>query len=176
MIENTIDKSDSSGQKVFSFKSGRLAGDSAIGVAIVLIAAGIFGFPYATVAWIPAAYLIFTTHGIKFDVPKNKLMEYTKHFGLFTTGSWKTNNIYNQIAIMGSRTTYAGRVGFLTTAFYKSNNINVVLLDKYHVKRITICEADTVEEAEIIAESLYEKTGFPLVKFNPVKLTKQRRR
>lgn len=161
---------------VFYVKSGRLANDTVMGAGIVLAVCGALQLPYSAVMWVPAWYIFFSTTGYKFDCTNNKIMRVVNHFGFLSSGSWKDNDVYKEIAIMGSRTTHAGRLGWLTIGYYRASNIHVQLLDKYHVKRFAICEANTVEEAEKIAASISAKTGFPVVKFNPVRLTKTRRR
>jgi hypothetical protein len=142
----------------------------------MFIVGGFLAFPMGAFLFIPAVIIFFTTYGTKIDVSKNKIMDYIKIFGLIEVGSWKDNNTYVEIAVMGSTTVHQGRIGLLDMAKYSARKITINLLDQYHVKRFELCEMETVEEANEFAKKISKQTGFPVVEFKPIKLTKTRRR
>lgn len=163
--------------KIVTIKGGKYFGDKGLGIAAFFVLAGCFILPGGLFLMLIGAYFFFTSYGTKIDVSKNKTTDYMKHFDLFeTTSEWKDNITYTELAIMGSTVTHEGKVGFIATANYTASKIAINLLDKSHYKRIELCECETVEEAQRVAESISEKTGFPIVKFNPVRIVKTRRR
>ena len=178
-IKSNLKKSIRINNGIIEVRTGWLAGDAAIGVGIGLTIASVVGYPYSLVLLIPAAYISFTTYGVKINPVNNQLKDYFKHFGIFETGKWRANP-YVHVSILGSRVTHGGLVAFSWffnfRNYHTSNKISIVLLDKYHVKRLELCEADTVESAEEIAKILSETIKLPVMKFNPVRLTKERRR
>ena len=121
-------------------------------MSLIFLLAGFFIFPFGIFLWIVSAYFYFTSFGTKINVGTNKIKDFVKHFGIFESGTWKSNIKYTEIAIMGSTVTHEGKIGFVATANYTASKIAINLLDKSHYKRIELCECETVEEAQIKAK------------------------
>lgn len=163
-------------KNIYTIRSGLSFGDTGIGISICLLAVALLCPPNGIFALPFGLYFLLTTYGIKIDIEKGKIMEYTKHLGFISAGEWEENKLYTEIAIIGVSETHQGSIGLVPTNTYTARTIKIILLDKYHVKRIELVEADTVEEANQIAADISSQTGFPVVQFNPVRLTKTRRR
>ena len=161
--------------KVYTLKTGKYFGDAGTGFAIPFIVLGLILFPWGLLFAFIGLYFMLTSYGVKIDTASNRLMHYVNHFGFLTAGHWIENKIYTQICILGSTSRQQGGMGYAAN-ISSARVIKIFLLDQYHVKRIELMEAGTVSEAETLAREISEKTGFPVVAYNPVQLSKNGRK
>jgi hypothetical protein len=167
ILEDIFEKNN----QVFSQATGRVFGDVGFGIGLGMITLAVVYSPYATFLFIPAAYVIFSRHGIKLDIHRGKIMEFTRHFGIFESGKWKTNLLYREIVILGGTETIAANFGIARAGNFSSSKIYVALMDKYHYKRLEIYSTENMPDARKIAALISEKTGFPVVEFSPKRIS-----
>jgi hypothetical protein len=159
-----------SSNSVFSQTTGKLFGDVSFGISMGLVMISAAYVPYTVPFLIPASYVLLSRRGIKLDLSRGRIKQFTKHFGFIEKGTWRENNLYREIAIMGGNQSVTANTGVARAGMFSSTKVYVALLDKYHHKRLEIYSARNMQDAREVAKLISEKTGFPLVDFTPRKV------
>ena len=159
---------------LFSQTTGKVFGDVSFGISMGLVMISVAYVPFTIPFLIPASYVMLSRRGIKLDLLHGRMMEFTRHFGIIEKGTWKENILYREIAIMGGNESITASIGINRAGVFSSAKVHVALLDKYHHKRLEIYVAQNMKDAREIANLISEKTGFPLVEFNPRKISQKR--
>lgn len=156
---------------LFSQTTGKVFGDVSFGISMGLVMISAAYVPFTVPFLIPASYILLSRRGIKLDLSRGRMMQFTRHFGFIEKGTWKENSLYKEIAIMGGTESVTASTGVTRAGMLSSSRIYVALLDKYHHKRLEIYVAKNVKDAREVADHISKKTGFPLVDFNPMRMS-----
>ncbi|MFI5202870.1 MAG: hypothetical protein ACHQF2_00120 [Flavobacteriales bacterium] len=162
-----------SANNLYSQTTGKVFGDVSFGISMGLVMISAAYVPFTVPFLIPAAYVLLSRRGIKLDLSRGRMMQFTRHFGFIEKGTWKENVLYKEIAIMGGTESVTGNSGVTRAGVFSTSKVYVALLDKYHHKRLEIYAAQNVKDAREVANLISEKTGFPLVNFNPGRISQK---
>jgi hypothetical protein len=116
----------------------------------IMLIAGAFVLGLATI--LIATFVIFTYSGVELDIESRLLKRYTKWFGIFKTGKWKTVDSYIGITLIPistieSMASWSNRITASKTTDYR-----IFLVNKEKKPAYVIKKCETRENAQYSIE------------------------
>ena len=133
--------------KIIKNKFGKMFGSGMRGggyiffvVGLLVIIGSFYDSNYAAILlglvfFVVGGYIVFSTNGIMIDINNKSIMEYTKYFGLFERGDWKSIIDFPYVTILS--------FNISSSTFSRSNRRSAIsekqhqvhLLNAHHTKR-----------------------------------------